>query len=195
MEYIISFDTYLFYLINNGLSNKIFDAFMPFITEMDNWLMIYILGFWFLFFKSGKNGRIAAIVLIITIIISDQLSSTFIKEWVGRIRPCHTLEHVNLLVGCGGGKSFPSSHAVNNFAAAFVITFYFKKYRWFFFTMAALVAISRVYVGVHYPVDILAGTLIGLVVAYCTTFVTQKILNLLSKNKTANSITKKIQKS
>ena len=115
------------------LSN-FFDKFFPFITEVDSWILVYIVGFWYLFFKSGKIGKLTAFTLIITIIVSDQLSSTFLKEWFGRIRPCHVLDNVRLLVDCGGGKSFPSSHAVNNFAAAFVITYFFKKNYIFFYS-------------------------------------------------------------
>ncbi len=133
--------------------------------------------FWFLFFKSGRTGKITAITLIITIIISDQLSSTFIKEWVGRIRPCHALDNVRLLVDCGGGKSFPSSHAVNNFAAAYVITYFFQKNYVFFYIIAAIMAYSRVYVGVHYPSDILAGAVIGIMVAFLTT----KVIKILDE--------------
>ena len=133
LEIIQTIDTWLFHLINGGTANKLFDKFMPFITNNQHWILVYVILFVWLFWKGGKAGRICAAVLIITIIISDQVSSSIIKNYVGRLRPCHVLSDVRLLVPCGGGKSFPSSHAVNTFAAATVLTRYYRKYIWLFF--------------------------------------------------------------
>lgn len=169
-EFIQNIDTALFYFINHGLSNKLFDKLMPFITEVDSWAIVYLVGFYYLFFKSGKTGKITAISLILTIIVTDQINSSILKELFARIRPCHTLQDVNLLVGCGGGKSFPSSHAANNFAAATVITYFFRQKYAFFFSIAAVVAISRVYVGVHYPLDITVGALVGASIAFVISY-------------------------
>lgn len=169
-ELIQNIDVVLFYVINNGWSNPVLDKIMPFVTEVDSWLMIYLFGFWFLLFKSGKQGKITAIALILTIIITDQINSSLLKDLFGRLRPCHTLPDVNLLVGCGGGKSFPSSHAANNFAAAMVISKLVGKNKVFFFSIATLVALSRVYVGVHYPLDITAGALVGIILGYITAY-------------------------
>ncbi len=183
MEFLLELDKQLFFLINNGLANPLFDRIMPFITEVESWVLVYLVGFWFLFFKSGKVGKITAVALIITLIVSDQFSSTFLKEWVGRIRPCRTLDSVRLLVDCGGGKSFPSSHAVNNFAAAFVVTHYFKKNYLFFYLTAFLIAFSRVYIGVHYPIDITAGGLIGVCVGFITTYLIDLTKKIVLKDK------------
>jgi undecaprenyl-diphosphatase len=180
MDILLNLDTQLFYFLNSALANPVFDTIMPFITEVQPWILIYLFGFWFLFFKSGKKGKITAITLIITIIATDQINSSLIKEYVGRMRPCHVLDHVRLLVDCGGGKSFPSSHAANNFAAAYVVTYFFKKNQWFFYTIAGLMAFSRVYIGVHYPLDIIGGALVGLIVAYLITFFVTKTDNYLS---------------
>jgi undecaprenyl-diphosphatase len=79
------------------------------------------------------------------------------------------------LVGCGPGKSFPSSHATNNFALATILTYYFRKYRYWFYSIAALVAFSRVYVGVHYPIDISAGAILGTSVGLLFTLIATKI--------------------
>ena len=107
--------------------------------------------------KGGKRGRTAALLVVLVIVCSDQLSSFVIKPLVNRPRPCHTVEgvpvveNVHLLVGCGGGKSFPSSHAVNNFAVATLFAFFYKRARVWLFLWAFLVAFSRVAVGVHFP--------------------------------------------
>jgi undecaprenyl-diphosphatase len=71
---------------------------------------------------------------------------------------------VYLLVSCGSGFSFPSSHAVNNFAGALVLAFFIPHIKWWFFGYAAIVAFSRVYIGVHYPSDVIGGSIIGLLI-------------------------------
>jgi len=105
------------------------------------------------------------------VVLSDQLSSSVLKQLFDRARPCHTVNgipivpEVRLLVGCGSGRSFPSSHAVNNFAVATLFVMYYRRWGWAFFTWASLVALSRVAIGVHYPSDILGGALIGVILA------------------------------
>ncbi len=162
MEALLDFDTWLFYAINHGLSNSLFDRFFPFITEVRHWIMLYIAGFVVLFWKGGRRGILIGIAIILTIAITDQLNSSFLKEFIGRIRPCHVLPDVNLLVNCGGGKSFPSSHAANNFALAYILSVFFFRHRFLFFTIAFLMAFSRVYTGVHYPFDAVGGAFVGL---------------------------------
>jgi undecaprenyl-diphosphatase len=174
-EFLQNIDVAIFYFINHTLSNSLFDKIMPFITEVDSWVLVYLVGFYFLLFKSGKIGKITALALILTIIATDQINSSILKEMVGRIRPCHTLEDVNLLVGCGGGKSFPSSHAANNFAAATVIVYYFRKNYLLFYSIAFLVALSRVYVGVHYPIDITAGAIVGGIIGFLVALIIDSI--------------------
>jgi undecaprenyl-diphosphatase len=161
MEFLLNLDTQLFYFVNVTLANPVSGKFFTLLTESGNWSMLYLFcALWLLFFD-GKRGRIVFATLIVAILITDQISSNVIKELVGRIRPCHTLENINLLVSCGAGKSFPSSHAANNFAAAFILSFFYKKNPWVFFVTASLIALSRVVVGVHYPADVIAGAMVG----------------------------------
>lgn len=137
---------------------------MPFITDINKskpalvLILILVLS---VLWKGGKTGRVTIGLLIATVIVSDQVNSSFLKELFGRIRPCRVLDGVRLLVDCGGGLSFPSSHAVNNFAGATVIAHFYQKQKWYWFSYAAFVALSRPYVGVHYPSDIIAGGIIG----------------------------------
>ncbi len=166
VEFLYNIDVQIFYFINHTLSNPVFDKFFPFITEVKHWYIAYLILWLILFFKGGRIGKIAAVILLFQITFSDQLSSFFIKNLVQRIRPCNALPDVNILVTCTGSYSFPSSHAVNNFAVAMFIYKIYPKLKWILFSSAFLIALSRPYVGVHYPSDILGGAIIGIIIGY-----------------------------
>jgi undecaprenyl-diphosphatase len=164
---ILQLDKSLFYFFNRSVANPVFDIVMPFMTRDFN-LRVFLGLVWLgLLIFGGRTGRVVAILLIPAIAISDQLSSHVLKPLVGRIRPCHELEDVRLLVSCGSGLSFPSSHAVNSFTVATLLSKFYKRYLVYLFSLAFLIAFSRVYVGVHYPGDIVAGMLIGFIVGLC----------------------------
>lgn len=163
-----SIDRSLFYFCNRTLQNVVFDAVMPFVTDLNKkpFVLVIVGILWLLLLvKGGKSGRIAALLLIPAIVFSDQLNSSLLKHLVDRPRPCHMLPGVHLLVSCGSGYSFPSSHAVNNLAGALVLAYFLPRWTWAFFSFAALVAFSRLYVGVHFPSDVVAGAIIGLICA------------------------------
>ena len=164
MELLQEIDTAVFYFINNSLANPVTDSFMAFITNSKNWIILYVIVWFYLVIKGGKKGIVVGILILICILISDQLSSNLIKNYFQRVRPCNTLPHVHLLVGCINSYSFPSSHAVNNFAAATFFTYFYPGYKYVLFIGAFLIAISRVFCGVHYPSDMLVGILIGIIV-------------------------------
>lgn len=172
IEFLLSVDVAIFFFINHTLANPVFDWLMPFITDLNKQKPVLVallaLIVWILW-KGGPQGRTAIFLLAVTVVVSDQLNSSLLKELFQRVRPCRAMDGVRLLVDCGGGLSFPSSHAVNNFAGAFVISQYYKKQKWYWYSFAALVALSRPYVGVHYPSDILAGSFIGIGIGYTTT--------------------------
>lgn len=174
MEWLGAADRAVFLFLNQTMSNPVGDFLWPLITDYDRLPLVrlFLIGLWvWLLVRGGVRGRTAAMLLIPVLVLGDQLSSSLIKEWVQRPRPCHTIGDVpvipgiHLLVNCGGGKSFPSSHAVNNFAVATLFSFYYPKARWAFYGWAALVALSRPAVGLHYPSDIIGGAVIGVMVA------------------------------
>ena len=121
-------------------------------------------------------------MIILLIIASDQLSSNFLKNVFDRLRPCNTLENINVLIHCSKSYSFPSSHAVNNFAVAYYFYRLFPNLKWILFIVASLIALSRPYVGVHYPLDIIFGAFIGILIGYLFAEITL-ILNKYLNNK------------
>lgn len=166
MDFIINIDSELFYFLNITLANPITDFLMPIVTNQKNWLPIYIFMISFLLIKYKKNGFFMVITILFAVGLGDYINSSIIKEMVGRFRPCATLTDIHLLVPCGPGKSFMSSHAVNNFAMAYILGYYFKQNKWIFYTLASLVAYSRIAVGVHYPLDVISGALLGIAIGF-----------------------------
>ena len=166
MESLIAIDTWLFLKLNAGVANPVFDAIMPIITNIKYWripILVYLAA---LVTLGGGKGRSIVLIALITITITDQLSSHFLKNWIGRIRPCHVVDGVHLIVGCGNSKSFPSSHAVNTMAAAILFGLTYRRWFGVFLVLSILVSYSRIYIGVHYPFDMLGGWILGGGIAY-----------------------------
>ena len=186
IDFLYALDLSIFYFINHTISNPIFDKFFPFITNVKHWYIAYIILWAILLIKGGKIGKIASVGIILLVATSDQISSNLLKNYFERIRPCNALDDVNLLINGTRSFSFPSSHAVNNFAVAFYFYKLYPKLKWILFITAFLVAFSRPYVGVHYPSDILFGSIIGIAIGYIYSALTMKINELILK-KSENS--------
>jgi len=174
IEFLYTIDVALFHFLNGTIANPVGDFLWPLVTDYDRFLAVRVLllAVWILLLvKGGTRGRTAALMVIPVLILADQLSSSVIKVLVARPRPCHevagvpVVQGIHMLVGCGPGRSFPSSHAVNNFAVATLFSSYYRRGRWALYGWASLVALSRPAVGVHYPSDILGGAVIGVCVA------------------------------
>lgn len=160
---LVAIDTALFVFLNTKLTHPVLDSVMPFVTEQENWYPVLI-GLWLaLIIWGGRRGRMAAVALIIAIALTDQISCSVIKPLVGRVRPCNALTpaQCHLLVGRSSAMSFPSAHAANSFAMATVASWRLRRFAPLFYFIAVVVAYSRVYVGVHYPLDALAGAVLG----------------------------------
>lgn len=179
IEFIYGIDKSIYVFINSTLANPVSDILGPFFSSLTtSWygISILVLLWLLLFFRGGREGKIVALLIIPLVTISDQFSSAVIKQMVARPRPCHDVngtqivETVRLLVPCGSGYSFPSSHAVNAFAIAGFVAHYFRRWRIPLLLFASAVAISRVIVGVHFPSDIAGGAAIGYAVAYLMIF-------------------------
>jgi undecaprenyl-diphosphatase len=165
LERLRALDQIVFRLINVDLANLFFDLFMPWITEPRNFYLLFIIGGLVLAVKGGRRGRRALVLVLIAVLISDQ-SALILKNQLQRIRPCHIENAVRLLVGCSHSFAMPSAHAANIFSATMILSFLYKKFSPLFLVIALSVAYSRVYVGVHYPSDVLAGSCLGIFLAF-----------------------------
>jgi membrane-associated phospholipid phosphatase len=168
IDQLIAIDKELFLAINQGLSNPVFDWLLPVLRNPYTWAPLYLFIIVFCIRNYKKRGAILIAFLLLNFGLSDYISSTVVKKSVERIRPCNDIEfkdQVQLRVRCGSGYSFTSSHATNHFAMAiFMIVVFFgswKPIRWIGLTWASVISLSQVYVGVHYPGDIIVGAILG----------------------------------
>jgi len=181
MDILYSIDLAIFYFFNHTLSTGFLDKFFSIITDVNSWYIAYIILAGIAATKGGTRGRIAVAGIIILIIFTDQTGYKLLKEIFQRIRPCNVLPDVITPIDCRGSFSFPSNHALNNFAAATFLWRLFPKFKWIFFITAFLVALSRVYLGLHYPSDIAAGAIIGTAFGYLFSIAAIKIDEYIKK--------------
>lgn len=161
--------------VNQVWSNKLFDVVMPWLRESAFWLPLYLFFIVFVLINFGKRGAIWIVAFLLTVTICDQLSG-FFKHWIQRPRPCNDpfmAQYIMLrLEYCSTSFSFTSSHAANHFGVAAFLHFTLKnvaglKTAWLFL-WAFIICYAQMYVGIHYPLDILGGTVIGLSTGWLT---------------------------
>jgi len=183
LESIIQLDQQLFFFINQQLRNPVFDFIMPYARDKNFWIPLYAVLVAYFIFLFRKLSWIPLVLAALTVVTTDQVSSSIIKPVVHRLRPCNDAvlsSQVHLLVGCGSGFSFISSHAANHFGiACFIIVLLHHRFRWITpvaLCWAALVAFAQVYVGLHYPADLTGGALLGMLTGTTTGIICRNIL-------------------
>lgn len=159
-------DTSLF-LFLNGLHSPFFDPVMQAFSGNVVWIPLYLFLIYLMIKRHGLKGLLLLVGVILVVTMADQFSVHLFKNVFERLRPCHNpdiQDLIHLVNGrCGGKFGFVSSHAANTFGVATFLVVWFKR-KWLTVTLliwAAVVSYSRIYLGVHYPADILCGALLG----------------------------------
>jgi undecaprenyl-diphosphatase len=173
-QHIINWDRSLFLSLNQNLVNPVFDAVLPFFRDSVFWAPLYLFLMAFVFLNFGRKGLWWAVGFVATIALADLLGTYAFKETVQRLRPCNEpllQEQVRLVIRrCPGGYSFLSNHAANHFGLATFMVFTFrhllKNWIALAYLWAALISFAQIYVGVHYPLDVVAGALLGFGAGY-----------------------------
>jgi membrane-associated phospholipid phosphatase len=182
MESLHQFDVDLFLMIHRGLSNPFFDWLLPLMRNRYFWSPVYLFIIIFCIKEYKKKGWLMIGMLLLTFAIGDLTASRIIKYSVGRIRPCNEITLTNEIVHrvpCGSGYSFPSAHATNHFAIAVFLIFLFYD-RWkgilpLALGWALIISFSQIYVGVHYPIDVFCGAILGILIGLFTSKLYNKL--------------------
>ncbi len=181
------------FLLMNSMHNDFLDPVIFFMTDTKAWLPLYIFMLYYIVKAYRKESWMILIGIAITILLADQLTTSFMKPFFARPRPSHepSLDGlVHIVNGYRGGKyGFASSHAANTFGVATVFYLLFRRERWsiVIFLWAAFVGFTRIYLGVHYPGDIVVGGIIGALAGFATFRLYRWSSIKLQKRKTPSS--------
>ncbi|MDX1407761.1 MAG: phosphatase PAP2 family protein [Saprospiraceae bacterium] len=172
LEALLDIDTDLLIWVHNHLHADWLNAWVPLLREKWLWVPVYIFLILFMILNFQRSGVVWVLLLLFAVGLADTTSSKVIKRSVKRVRPCHVEQvesRIETLVPCGGKYAFTSSHAANHFAVACFLIFTLgkriRRIRWPALVWAASICFAQVYVGVHYPLDVVFGALLGTLIA------------------------------
>lgn len=164
LHFIEKLDIFIAGVISSYLNTPLLDNVMVFVTRLaDSGAVWIILGALLLCFKKTRK---CGFVMLISLLCAFIISEFTLKPMFMRPRPFEVLENLRLIIPEPSGASFPSSHTTTSFAAAVVLFKFNKSYGIYALTLAFFVAISRIYLGVHFFTDVLAGTLLGTAIGF-----------------------------
>ena len=168
-------DKWLFLQINNHWINPFFDAVMPFIRNPLSWGPLYLFIFLFVWLNFKTKGIWWMVIFLSTIALTDITGTYLFKHTIQRLRPCANPDlafQVRLLLNHCAGSSFISNHAANHFGMATFFFFTFrhilKNWIWVPYIWATIIVYSQVYVGMHYPSDVICGALLGFIFGFAS---------------------------
>ncbi len=181
-DQLLQLDRHLFHFINHDLANPFFDWIMPWLREPKFWIPLYLFIIWFCIWKFKKQGIVIVMLIALSAGFADFTSDRVIKPLVKRDRPCRdsVVSKTDIQrVPSGTGYSFPSIHATDHFAAAFfVILIFYKRWRWVWLwgiLWAGTICFAQVYVGVHFPIDVICGAIYGMAVGWLFSLLFKKL--------------------
>ncbi|RJQ62336.1 MAG: phosphatase PAP2 family protein [Desulfobacteraceae bacterium] len=202
IPYVQNIDTRLFHLINREGQNSLFDLLMPVMSGIEYFYIPIVVGWLFLAIRNSAKNRTVAVAVIALICLSEWVASDLLKPVFDRPRPYHALSFVHKYERMerakpiderwhttprlketvrGESLSLPSAHATNIFAAAFFLSFYFRRLWPAFYSIAILVGYSRIYLGDHFPFDVVLGAAAGTLCALVLIFPTNRAIRFFEK--------------
>ncbi len=174
IDTVISLDVVIMHFMNGAVRNPVFNWLMPLFDNDHAWLLPMIAAWVGLMIFGNRRSRWVGIGALAIVALTDPLSSRIIKPLASRIRPCNLLEGLNVWTNGAwivlpdpvieiyrGSYSFPSSHAVNTGAQALWFGRAYPRAKWLWYGLAGVIGFSRVYIGVHWPSDVIAGWMVG----------------------------------
>jgi len=186
LEQLSTIDTRLF-LFLNGHHSPFWDNVMWYFSGKYTWVWLYALLLAYLVYLFRWRSLIIILGVVLVVTLADQISVKLFKEVFERLRPCHNpaISHLVHTVNdkCGGRFGFVSSHASNTFAVAVYLLLFIRR-RWFSIFMvswALIVSYSRIYLGVHYPADVVGGAILGTAIGWFIYYLAQLLMPYIYK--------------
>lgn len=185
LQQLLQLDREWFLKVNTEWTGDVGNTLFPILRTPENWIPLYLVLIALVIYKYKWRAITWILFVAAIVLIADQISSSLIKPYFGRIRPCNepTLQGIMhmLLPYCGGNGSFTSSHAVNHFALALFfhrsLQPVLARWAWVFYVWAGIICYAQVYVGAHYPGDVFVGALLGLLIGWLLFLVFRKYAN------------------